>query len=112
MIDQLAPLTAAGARIPATAGTAPASGPSHLARAGAGGEVRIADFGAILGKLITDAADVVRAAEATSIVGVKGQASVQEVVESVLAAEQTLQAAIAIRDKVTAAYLELSRMAI
>jgi flagellar hook-basal body complex protein FliE len=32
------------------------------------------------------------------------------VVEAVLGAEQTLQAAIAVRDKITAAYLELSRM--
>src|SRR5690606_10168111 len=96
----------------ATAGMAPVSGPSHPARAGAGREVPTADFGAVLGKLIIEAADIVRAAEATSIAGVRGQASVQEVVESVLAAEQTLQAAIAIRDKVTAAYLELSRMAI
>jgi len=112
MIDQLSPMTATGVRTPAMAGTTPVSGPSHLARAGAGGEVASADFGAALGKLITEAADVVRSAEATSILGVKGQASVQEVVESVLAAEQTLQAAIAIRDKVTAAYLELSRMAI
>jgi flagellar hook-basal body complex protein FliE len=62
--------------------------------------------------MITDTADVLRTAEATSIMGVRGQASVQEVVESVLAAEQALQAAIAIRDKVVAAYLELSRMAI
>jgi flagellar hook-basal body complex protein FliE len=33
------------------------------------------------------------------------------VVEAVMSTEQTLQAAIAIRDKVVAAYQELSRMA-
>ena len=41
----------------------------------------------------------------------QGKASVQQVVEAVMSAEQTLQSAIAIRDKVVAAYLELSRMA-
>ena len=39
-----------------------------------------------------------------------GKASVQQVVEAVMSAEQTLQGAIAIRDKVVAAYLEISRM--
>jgi flagellar hook-basal body complex protein FliE len=34
------------------------------------------------------------------------------VVEAVMTAEQTLQGAIAVRDKVVAAYLELSRMQI
>ena len=42
----------------------------------------------------------------------QGQASVQQVVEAVMSAEQTLQGAIAIRDKVVAAYLEISRMQI
>jgi flagellar hook-basal body complex protein FliE len=37
---------------------------------------------------------------------------VQQVVEAVMAAEQTLQSSIAIRDKVVAAYLEVSRMQI
>ena len=42
----------------------------------------------------------------------QGKAAVQEVVEAVMSAEQTLQSAIAIRDKVVAAYQEISRMAI
>ncbi len=44
--------------------------------------------------------------------GCSGKASVQQVVEAVMSAEQTLQSAIAIRDKVVSAYLEISRMAI
>ncbi|MCL4765795.1 MAG: flagellar hook-basal body complex protein FliE [Hyphomicrobiaceae bacterium] len=105
MIDQLSPLGAAAST--AVGSAWPAVGASRSAAAPAP-----ADFGAVLGRLISDAADGLRAAEATSIAGIKGQAPVQQVVETVLAAEQTLQAAIAIRDKVTAAYLELSRMAI
>ena len=53
-----------------------------------------------------------KSAETTSIAAVHGNASIQQVAEAVLAAELTLQSAIAVRDKVTAAYLELSRMAI
>lgn len=110
MIDQLSPIIGAGSS-PRALEMMPASGIPNVARTTAP-ETASADFGAVLGRLITDTADVLRTAEATSIRGIKSQASVQEVVESVLAAEQTLQAAIAIRDKVTSAYLELSRMAI
>ena len=111
MIDQLSPFSGIGSGSPAANGVARSSGAALVGR-GAAADAAATDFSTVLGKLITDAADVVRTAEATSIAGVKGQASVQEVVETVLSAEQTLQAAIAIRDKVTAAYLELSRMAI
>jgi flagellar hook-basal body complex protein FliE len=55
---------------------------------------------------------VLKTGEAISIAGIRGQASVQQVVEAVMAAEQTLQSSIAIRDKVVAAYLEVSRMQI
>ncbi len=54
----------------------------------------------------------VKTGEATSIAGVQGKATVQQVVEAVMAAEQTLQAGVAIRDKVVSAYLEISRMSI
>ena len=50
--------------------------------------------------------------ESSSVAGIQGRASVQQVVEAVMSAEQTLQGAVAIRDKVVAAYLEISRMQI
>ena len=71
-----------------------------------------ADFTAMLGTAITGFAQQLRQAEAVSIAGVKGAASTQDMVEQVMAAEQTLQASIAVRDKIVAAYLEISRMAI
>lgn len=71
-----------------------------------------ADFGSMLMQMATDAANTVRQAEQTSVAGVQGRASVQQVVEAVMSAEQTLQGAVAIRDKVVAAYLEISRMQI
>ncbi|WP_068082081.1 flagellar hook-basal body complex protein FliE [Polycladidibacter stylochi] len=51
-------------------------------------------------------------AEAASIAAVKGEASAQQVVDAVMQAEVSLRTAIAVRDKVVAAYQEFSRMAI
>ena len=70
------------------------------------------DFGAMVSQLASHAAGVVRNAESVSVAGIQGTATVQQVVEAVMSAEQTLQGAVAIRDKVVAAYLELSRMQI
>ncbi len=70
------------------------------------------DFGAVLGQMTMDAIGVLKSGEAMSIAGVRGQASTQQVVEAVMAAEQTLQTSVAIRDKVVSAYLEISRMTI
>ncbi|MDX2202227.1 MAG: flagellar hook-basal body complex protein FliE [Hyphomicrobiaceae bacterium] len=71
-----------------------------------------ADFGQLLGNLFASTADNVKKAEAVSVAGIKGQATVQQVVEAVMNAEQSLQGAIAVRDKVVTAYLEISRMQI
>ena len=70
------------------------------------------DFSSMITQMITETAEALHKAESTSVAAIQGQASVQDVVESVMNAEQLLQAAIAVRDKVTAAYLELSRMQI
>jgi len=70
------------------------------------------DFSALLGNAIAGVSAQLREAEAVSMAGIKGTASTQDVVEQVMAAEQTLQASIAVRDKIVAAYLEISRMAI
>jgi flagellar hook-basal body complex protein FliE len=95
---------------PVTA-TAPSASPllsaSPTAAAPASG-----DFSTVLAGLASNAAQTVRDAEKTSMAGILGQASTQDVVESVMAAERALSATIAIRDKAVAAYLEISRMAI
>ncbi len=108
MIDQISPIGAHSVGPVGGASRAAATGATGAAGATAGA----GDFSAVLSRMITEATDTLRASEAASIAGVKGQATVQQVVEHVMAAEQTLQAAIAIRDKVTAAYLELGRMQI
>jgi flagellar hook-basal body complex protein FliE len=68
--------------------------------------------GAVAGAAPVSFSDTMKAGEAASIAGIQGKASVQQVVEAVMSAEQTLQTAIAIRDKVVAAYQEIARMAI
>jgi flagellar hook-basal body complex protein FliE len=51
-------------------------------------------------------------AETLSIEALKGNADTRQVVDAVMSAQQTLQAAVAIRDKIVSAYLEVSRMSI
>lgn len=71
-----------------------------------------ADFGDVMAQLATGLRTSLRTGEAAAISGIQGKASTQQVVEAVMDAEQSLQTAIAVRDKVVAAYLELSRMPI
>ncbi|TCU18856.1 flagellar hook-basal body complex protein FliE [Rhizobium sullae] len=67
-------------------------------------------FSAILGSMATQAVDTMKGAESMSFAGIKGTATTREVVDSMLQAEQTLQTAIAIRDKVVSAFLEVTKM--
>lgn len=92
--------TIGGTEGPAAAGGA--------AAAAAGGM----EFSKVLADVASSAVDALKAGEATSIAGINGNASVQQVVEAVMSAEQALQTAIAVRDKLVAAYQEISRMAI
>lgn len=75
-------------------------------------QTQSSDFADLLGSMFASTATAVKNAEATSIAGIKGKATVQQVVEAVMNAEQSLQGAIAVRDKVVTAYLEISRMQI
>ena len=69
------------------------------------------DFASVLAEVAAQGVQTMRTGEAAALAGLQGKASVQEVVAAVMSAEQTLQAAIAIRDKVVGAYQEISRMA-
>jgi flagellar hook-basal body complex protein FliE len=51
-------------------------------------------------------------AEHLSFQAIRGEVESREVVDAVMSAEQSLQAALAIRDKIVQAYLEVSRMQI
>lgn len=70
------------------------------------------DFGAVLKDFAVNTVGAVRQGEAAAIAGVQGSLPLQTVVESVMAAERTLQAGIAVRDKLVSSYLEITRMQI
>lgn len=98
-------LSALAPTLGAAAGSA-ASSATSAASAGGG------DFGSVMAQVSGDAVKKMKAAEATSISGIEGHASAQDVVQSVMSAQETLQTALAIRDKSVAAFQEVTRMAI
>ena len=69
-------------------------------------------FDGVLQQVANDAISTMKTGEAASISYIQGKVSAQSVVEAVMSAEQTVQMAVAVRDKVVQAYQEVSRMAI
>ena len=69
-------------------------------------------FDQALSQAIGSAIDTLQTGEAIAIQGVQGAAAPMKVVESVMAAQRSLQTVLAIRDKAVAAYQEIARMAI
>ena len=108
MIDSLAALgrtTSPSAMLDGLATVAgPAMKPANVAAE--------TSFAAALSSVSQDAVTTLRSAEGLSLKALQGETETREVVDAVMTAEQTLQAAIAIRDKIVSAYLEVSRMAI
>jgi flagellar hook-basal body complex protein FliE len=88
--------TSGGVRSPPSAAT-PTEGPS---------------FEQALAQAIGSAVDTLKTGEAVAIQGVEGEASPMKVVESVMAAQRSLQSVLSIRDKAVAAFQEITRMAI
>jgi flagellar hook-basal body complex protein FliE len=79
---------------------------------GIGGVAPAVGFADVFADVASGAVQRLETAEATSIRAIHGEASMQDVVEAILSAEQTQQAAITVRDRIVAAYQEISRMAI
>ncbi|HTV71654.1 MAG TPA: flagellar hook-basal body complex protein FliE [Rhizobiaceae bacterium] len=71
-----------------------------------------ASFASMLEQAATNTVGALQNAEQMSVKALSGDVQTREVVDAVMSAEQSLQAAIAIRDKIVTAYLEVSRMAI
>jgi len=69
-------------------------------------------FAQVMGDMAADMAGTLKLGEVKSFEAIQGKATTREVVDAVMNAEQTLQTAIAIRDKVVTAYLEVARMQI
>ena len=66
-------------------------------------------FAEMIGGALSGAASALKAAEITSAHAMEGKASIQQVVDTVMDAERQLQTILTIRDKVVAAYQEISR---
>lgn len=70
------------------------------------------DFSKVLADMATGTVDALKGGEAAALGGIQGTTSTQDVVSAVMSAEQALQTALAVRDKLVAAYTEISHMAI
>jgi flagellar hook-basal body complex protein FliE len=74
------------------------------------------DIGTTFAEALSQAASktvgTLQNAEQVSLQALKGDADTRQVVDAVMSAQQALQTAVAIRDKVVSAYLEVSRMGI
>jgi flagellar hook-basal body complex protein FliE len=90
----------------ADGGDTASSSVSQAATAGA------ASFGDLLAAAVDRGFGTLQQAETMSVRALQGDADTREVADAVMSAEQSLQAAIAIRDKLVSAYLDISRMAI
>jgi flagellar hook-basal body complex protein FliE len=69
-------------------------------------------FDSVLKQVTTDAIGTLKAGETASISAMQGKESTRRVVEALMSAEQALQTAVAVRDKVVQAYQEVVRMSI
>ncbi len=72
----------------------------------------ISSFSDMLGQVANEAVQSIKAGESASIAGIEGKASVQQVVDTIMSAERSLQTAIAVRDKLVSAFQEITRMSI
>ncbi|MFT3988574.1 flagellar hook-basal body complex protein FliE [Aestuariivirga sp.] len=70
------------------------------------------DFSTVLGDLAGHAINAIRQGESAALAGIQGQVPLLQVVDQVMEAERTLQASLAIRDKLVSAFLDISRMQI
>lgn len=69
-------------------------------------------FASVLGGVAQDAMDSLKTSEAMSFAGLQGKASTREVVDAVMQADQTLKTAVALRDRLVSAYLDVVKMQI
>ena len=85
------------------------SGPAPLTASKTGA---FGSFTDVLAGYVSSATNTLKSAEAGAAAGIQGKIPMQTMVDQILTAERTLQAAIAVRDKVVSSYLEISRMSI
>ncbi|TAN12710.1 MAG: flagellar hook-basal body protein FliE [Rhizobiaceae bacterium] len=89
-----------------------AANPLALAASGANPTDIATSFTQALTNAVSKTADSLTNAQQMSIQALQGKGDTRQVVDAVLNAQQSLQTAIAIRDKIVSAYLDISRMSI
>ncbi|MTH96614.1 flagellar hook-basal body complex protein FliE [Roseibium sp. RKSG952] len=115
MIDEITALSASSnGLLKSTSETRYVNHGAELGGLGVNEAANVGDvsFSDAMANVSADAISRVKEGEAAALAGVDGKASVQQVVEAVMAAEASLRTAVAVRDKVVAAYQEISRMTI
>ncbi len=75
-------------------------------------EAKGTSFSDLMAQAATSVVGDLQNAETMSYKGISGEATTREVVDAVMSADRSLQTAIAFRDKVVNAYLEISKMPI
>jgi flagellar hook-basal body complex protein FliE len=69
-------------------------------------------FSSVMTNMASDMVNNLKQAESASFAGMKGTMGTREVVDAVMQADQSLQTAIALRDKVVSAFLDITKMQI
>lgn len=87
-------------------------GSSAFSQKAQSSEASATSFGSMLTSLASQTVQSVKDSEQVSIDALQGKASVQDVVMKTLAAEESLQAAVAVRDKLLSALNEITHMQI
>ena len=106
-------ITGIGALNPQAATAGAGSAASLFSSGAAAGEVDAgSSFAAMLAQAANHTVGTLQQAEQLSVQALQGEADMRQVVDAVMNAEQALQAAVAIRDKIVSAYMEISRMSI
>jgi flagellar hook-basal body complex protein FliE len=106
MLEMLSSVAVSGPRLVAQTAETEMMAPGALQSSGDLG------FDSVIKQVATDAIGTLKAGEAASISAVQGKESTRRVVEALMSAEQALQTAVAVRDKVVQAYQEVVRMSI
>ena len=75
-------------------------------------DVKGPGFGEVMAEMAGGVVSRLNQAEYISMKAVQGEANTREVVDALMTAEQSLNTASAIRDKIVTAYLEVTRMQI
>lgn len=112
IVAPIGPGAAPGA-VPSALPSALPSAPSSTVTPGSAGLASAnPTMGEAFGSLAANAVETLRAAETAGAGAITGEVGMREAVDRVMEAERTLRASVAIRDKLVAGWLDVSRMAI